>query len=99
MKGRGPFSADYPLKPHTIDVGGAAIHYIDEPRDGELTFVLMHGNSTWSYMYRNIIPHSLPKGRCIGPDLIGHGNPTSPTSITATSRSTNTSSGFLANSA
>jgi haloalkane dehalogenase len=33
----------------------------------------MHGNSTWSYIYRNIVPHSLPKGRCIGPDLIGHG--------------------------
>ena len=78
MTGRGPFSADYPFKPHTMDLGGAATHYIDEPGDGELTFVLMHGNSTWSYMYRNITPHLLPKGRCVAPDLIGHGKSDKP---------------------
>ena len=78
MTGRGPFSADYPFTPHTMDVGGAAMHFIDEPGDGDLTFLLMHGNSTWSYMYRNIIPHLLPKGRCVAPDLIGHGKSDKP---------------------
>jgi len=38
----------------------------------------MHGNSTWSYMYRNIIPHLLPLGRCVAPDLIGHGKSDKP---------------------
>jgi len=78
MTGRGPFSADYPFEPHFTDVGGANMHYIDEAGDGGLTFVLLHGNSTWSYMYRNIIPHLLPFGRCVAPDLIGHGKSDKP---------------------
>ncbi len=78
MTGRGPFSADYPFESHFVDVGGANMHYIDEAGDGDLTFVLMHGNSTWSYMYRNIIPHLLPQGRCVAPDLIGHGKSDKP---------------------
>ena len=78
MTGRGPFSADYPFTPHTMDVGGATMHYLDEAGGRDLTFLLLHGNSTWSYMYRNIIPHLLPKGRCVAPDLIGHGKSDKP---------------------
>jgi haloalkane dehalogenase len=80
MTGRGPFSADYPFEPHFMDVGGANMHYIDEGESGEdgVTFLLLHGNSTWSYQYRNIIPHLLPLGRCVAPDLIGHGKSDKP---------------------
>ncbi len=80
MTGQGPFSADYPFDSKFIDVGGATMHYIDEGEPGEdgLTFLCLHGNSTWSYMYRNIIPHLLPLGRCVAPDLIGHGKSDKP---------------------
>ncbi|MDI3251463.1 MULTISPECIES: haloalkane dehalogenase [unclassified Pseudomonas] len=35
--------------------------------------VFLHGNPTWSYLWRNIIPHVLPHGRCLAPDLVGMG--------------------------
>ncbi|NTZ88996.1 haloalkane dehalogenase [Burkholderia metallica] len=35
--------------------------------------VFLHGNPTWSYLWRNIIPHALPYGRCLAPDLVGMG--------------------------
>jgi haloalkane dehalogenase len=35
--------------------------------------VFLHGNPTWSYLWRNIIPHVIPYGRCLAPDLIGMG--------------------------
>ncbi|KRP83185.1 haloalkane dehalogenase [Pseudomonas lactis] len=35
--------------------------------------VFLHGNPTWSYLWRNIIPHALPHGRCLAPDLVGMG--------------------------
>ena len=36
--------------------------------------VLLHGNPTSSYLWRNVLPHLLPLGRCIAPDLIGMGD-------------------------
>src|SRR3979490_1485975 len=36
--------------------------------------VLLHGNPTSSYLWRNVIPHLRPLGRCIPPDLIGMGD-------------------------
>lgn len=36
--------------------------------------VLLHGNPTSSYLWRNVLPHLQPLGRCITPDLIGMGN-------------------------
>src|SRR5689334_1955866 len=36
--------------------------------------VLLHGNPTSSYLWRNILPHLQPHGRCIAPDLIGMGD-------------------------
>jgi haloalkane dehalogenase len=64
-------SPDYPYKPHYIEVFGSKMHYIDEG-SGE-TILFLHGNPTWSYLWRNVIPHLTPLGRCIAPDLIGYG--------------------------
>ena len=64
-------SPDYPFKPHYIDVFGSKMHYIDEG-SGE-TILFLHGNPTWSYLWRNVIPHLTRLGRCIAPDLIGFG--------------------------
>jgi haloalkane dehalogenase len=36
--------------------------------------VLLHGNPTSSYLWRNVLPHLQPRGRCIVPDLIGRGD-------------------------
>jgi haloalkane dehalogenase len=36
--------------------------------------VLLHGNPTSSYLWRNVLPHLQPLGRCIAPDLIGMGD-------------------------
>lgn len=66
----------YPYKPHICDIGGARMHYLDE---GEGPVVLMlHGNPTWSFMYRNFIDRLSPHFRCIVPDHIGCGRSDKP---------------------
>ncbi len=69
-------SPDYPFKPHYVDVFGSKMHYIDEGAGDPILF--LHGNPTWSYIWRNIIPHLVPHGRCIAPDLIGFGRSDKP---------------------
>jgi haloalkane dehalogenase len=69
-------SADYPFKANYVDVFGSRMHYIDEGA-GE-TILLLHGNPTWSYLWRNVIPHLTPHARCIAPDLIGYGRSDKP---------------------
>lgn len=64
-------STDYPFTSHFIDVFGSRMHYIDEGEGDPI--LLLHGNATWSYAWRNVIPHLKPYGRCIAPDLIGFG--------------------------
>lgn len=66
-----PISAEFPFEPRYLEIDGAKIHYIDEGEGDPIVF--MHGNSTWSYMWRNIIPYLSGKARCIAFDLVGHG--------------------------
>ena len=47
------------------------MHYIEQGAGDPVVF--LHGNPTWSYLWRNIIPHVSPMARCIAPDLIGMG--------------------------
>ena len=63
-----------------IDILDSTIHYIDESvySDYETTFLLLHGNPTSSYLWRNIIPYLTPLGRVIAPDLIGFGKSSKP---------------------
>jgi pimeloyl-ACP methyl ester carboxylesterase len=56
-----------------MEVLGATIAYVDEG-GGEAQLpvaLLLHGNPTSSYLWRNVIPHIAPHIRCIAPDLIG----------------------------
>ncbi|MGH3442367.1 MAG: haloalkane dehalogenase [Nitriliruptorales bacterium] len=53
------------------DVHGRAMAY-REVGEGD-PIVLLHGNPTSSYLWRNVLPHLAPLGRCIAPDLIGMG--------------------------
>lgn len=62
-------SPDYPFESHFVQVHGSRIHYIEEGSGEPILF--LHGNPTWSYVWRNIISHVAPLGRCIAPDLIG----------------------------
>jgi haloalkane dehalogenase len=67
------FAAEYPFEPRFLDVDGGALHYIDEgPRDGEV-LLFLHGNPTWSFLWRNLIRALSKHYRCIAPDHIGCG--------------------------
>lgn len=70
---------DYPFSPHYAETGGLRMHYVDEgPRDA-MPVLLMHGEPTWSYLYRKIIPRIVDAGfRAIAPDLIGFGKSDKP---------------------
>ena len=64
-----PISAHDPHPRRRLDVLGTTMEYVDTG-DGEAV-VLLHGNPTSSYLWRNVIPH-LP-GRSLAPDLVGMG--------------------------
>lgn len=74
---------DYPFAPHYLEVdsnvGKLRMHYVDVgPRDAD-PILLMHGEPSWSYLYRNMIPPLVAAGhRVIAPDLIGFGRSDKP---------------------
>jgi haloalkane dehalogenase len=65
---------DFPYKPRYMQWDGLRTHYVDEgPKDAPVA-LLIHGEPTWSYLYRKMIPPLLAAGyRCIAPDHIGFG--------------------------
>ena len=71
---------DYDFQANYIDVNGLRMHYVDEgPNDGAVV-LLLHGEPSWSYLYRFMIPPLLDAGmRVIAPDLIGFGKSDKPT--------------------
>jgi len=70
---------DYPFKANYVECLGYRIHYIDEgPKDGQ-TLLLMHGQPSWSYLYRHMIPLLTQAGyRVIAPDNVGFGKSDKP---------------------
>ena len=70
---------DFSYKPNYVDYayGGESlrVHYVDEgPVDAEVTWLCLHGQPTWSYLYRKMIPIFSEAGhRVIAPDFIGFG--------------------------
>ncbi len=70
---------DYPWAPHYLSdlptLNGLRLHYLDEgPADAALTYLCLHGNPAWSYLYRKMIPVFLQAGhRVVAPDMIGFG--------------------------
>ena len=71
---------DFPFAPHYVDVDGLRMHYLDEgPPDGEVV-LLLHGEPSWSYLYRRMIPVLTRAGlRAVAIDLIGFGRSDKPT--------------------
>lgn len=74
-----PFAPNYVEIRHT-DGTPLRVHYLDEgPDDGPIA-LLMHGEPSWSYLYRKMIPVLTGAGvRCIAPDLVGFGRSDKPT--------------------
>ncbi len=72
----------YDFEPHYVQIGDYRVHYLDEgPADGEIVWML-HGEPTWSYLYRQMVPVLTEAGyRCIVPDLIGFGRSDKPVSM------------------
>lgn len=64
----------FSFEPRYVDLNGLRMHYVDEgPRDGKVVLML-HGEPSWSYLYRHMIPVFAEAGfRAIAPDLIGFG--------------------------
>jgi haloalkane dehalogenase len=69
----------YPFAPHYLEVDGLRIHHLDEgPRDGQVVLML-HGEPSWSYLYRKLVPVVTAAGhRAVAPDLVGFGRSDKP---------------------
>ncbi|HVY03878.1 MAG TPA: haloalkane dehalogenase [Caulobacterales bacterium] len=76
--------ADWPFAPRYLDVPNAdgpalRVHYVDEGAPFGAPVLLLHGEPSWSYLYRRIIPPLAAKGRrVLAPDLIGFGRSDKP---------------------
>lgn len=74
----------FPWAPRYLDdlqgVDGMRVHLVDEgPRDAPATALCLHGNPSWGYLYRHMIPPFLGAGlRVVAPDLIGFGRSDKP---------------------
>jgi len=62
---------DFPFEPHYVEINGARIHYVDEG-EGE-AILCLHGEPTWAYLYRKMIPILGRRQRVIAMDFIGFG--------------------------
>jgi haloalkane dehalogenase len=69
----------YPFAPRYLNLGSLRMHYVDEgPRDGA-PVLLLHGEPSWSYLYRKMIPLLTAAGhRAVAPDLVGFGRSDKP---------------------
>jgi haloalkane dehalogenase len=68
----------FPWAPHYLEWRGLRVHYLDEGT-GPRTLLCLHGEPTWSYLYRRMIPSFLAAGyRVIAPDFIGFGRSDKP---------------------
>ena len=71
---------DYPFSPHYATVDGMRLHYVNEG-EGE-PVLLLHGEPTWSYLYRTMIPVLTGAGlRAVAPDLPGFGKSDKPSRV------------------
>ena len=60
-----------PLPRRRVRIGDTEMSYVDSGRGSPIVF--LHGNPTWSYLWRNIIPYISDLGHCLAPDLVGMG--------------------------
>ncbi len=76
---------DYPFEPHYAEIpdgdgGTLRMHYLDEGPPDAAPVLLLHGEPSWSYLYRHMIPPLVAAGhRVVVPDLVGFGRSDKPT--------------------
>ena len=68
----------FPFEPRYMEIGGNRIHYIDEG-SGEVV-LLLHGEPSWAYLYRKVIPLLTPSYRAVAMDFPGFGRSDKPAS-------------------
>jgi haloalkane dehalogenase len=70
----------YDFAPNYFEADGLRLHYLDEgPRDAEVTALCLHGEPSWAYLYRKMIPPFVAAGlRVVAPDFIGFGRSDKP---------------------
>lgn len=74
--------SNYQFEPNYIDIDGLRMHYIDEGPKDAAPILMLHGEPTWSYLYRHMIPICAAAGhRVIAPDLIGFGKSDKPVKV------------------
>jgi haloalkane dehalogenase len=73
----------YPFRPKYLEIpGGLRIHYVDEGPAEAPVVLLLHGEPSWSYLYRKMIPPLAAAGfRAVAPDLVGFGRSDKPAKI------------------
>lgn len=70
------FDGTWPYTPHFFNGSGFAMHYVDEGEGDPI--LMLHGEPTWGYLYRNFVGPLLPLGRVIIPDHMGFGKSETP---------------------
>jgi haloalkane dehalogenase len=66
----------YDFAPNYVEQDGLRMHYVDEGRGAPV--LLLHGEPTWAYLYRKVIPRITPVARCVAPDYFGFGRSDKP---------------------
>lgn len=73
----------YPFAPHYVEVNSVRIHYVDEGPERAEPILMLHGEPSWSYLYRKMVPVIMRAGyRAVVPDLVGFGRSDKPTERT-----------------
>jgi haloalkane dehalogenase len=74
----------YDFTPNYVEIDGLRVHYVDEgPRDGRIV-LLLHGEPSWSFLYRHVVGPLVAAGhRAVAPDLVGFGRSDKPSDIAA----------------
>ena len=69
----------YDFAPHYVDVDGLRMHYVDEGPPSAPPLLLLHGEPSWSFLYRKMVPLLVRAGhRVVAPDLVGFGRSDKP---------------------
>jgi len=66
-------TTEYPFDPNYFETDAGRMHYIDEGNEDDPPVVFLHGNPTWSFMYRDFVKGLRDDYRCVAPDYIGFG--------------------------
>jgi pimeloyl-ACP methyl ester carboxylesterase len=72
------FGGSFPYTPHFTDAPGCRMHYVDEGPRGAATVLCLHGEPTWGYLFRHLIPVLGATHRVVVPDHMGFGKSDTP---------------------